>query len=78
LISGDTIYDDVLIDEITGADIADYAASLQRLRDLPVRVVYPGHGPSFPSTRMRQLINRYLTERGNRPGKAEARNCYCR
>jgi len=64
LISGDTIYDDVLVDEITGADIADYVASLQRLCELPVRVVRPGHGPRFPGTRMRQLIDRYLIERG--------------
>jgi glyoxylase-like metal-dependent hydrolase (beta-lactamase superfamily II) len=66
LISGDTIYDDVLIDEITGADIADYVASLQRLRELPVRVVLPGHFPRFDGTRMRQLIDMYLTERGRR------------
>jgi glyoxylase-like metal-dependent hydrolase (beta-lactamase superfamily II) len=46
LLSGDTIYDDVLVDEITGADIADYVASLQRLREPPVHVVLPGHGPA--------------------------------
>ena len=78
MLSGDTIYDDVLVDEITGADIADYVASLQRLREPPVHVVLPGHGPSFRDTRMRQLIDRYLNERGNRSCKAEARNRYCR
>jgi glyoxylase-like metal-dependent hydrolase (beta-lactamase superfamily II) len=58
--SGDVLYDDVLLDSIAGADPRQYAASLGRLRDLPVRIVYPGHGPSFGPGRMRAIIDRYL------------------
>jgi len=49
LLSGAVVYDDVLIDEIAGADIGDYVASLRRLRELPVRIVLPGHGGDFRS-----------------------------
>jgi glyoxylase-like metal-dependent hydrolase (beta-lactamase superfamily II) len=62
LFSGDVVYDDVLLDSIAGSDPARYRASLGRLRDLPVRVVRPGHGPSFGRRRLHALIDRYLRE----------------
>lgn len=61
LFSGDVIYDDTLLDDIVGADIDDYLASMRRLRRLPVRVVHPGHGRSFGNTRLRKLADEYLT-----------------
>jgi glyoxylase-like metal-dependent hydrolase (beta-lactamase superfamily II) len=47
LFTGDVIYDDEILDDINGTNIADYAHSLRRLRSVDVSVVYPGHGPSF-------------------------------
>jgi len=63
LFTGDVLYDDVLLDTITGADPGQYAASMRRLRDLPVRIVRPGHGPSFGPGRMRAIIDGYLDSR---------------
>jgi glyoxylase-like metal-dependent hydrolase (beta-lactamase superfamily II) len=62
LFSGDVVYDDVLLDSTTGSDRGLYRASMRRLRELPVRVVRPGHGPSFGSQRLRSIIDRYLKE----------------
>src|SRR5262249_46033597 len=47
LFSGDVLYDDVLLDELTGSSIGEYLVTMERLHDLPVRVVHPGHGDSF-------------------------------
>jgi glyoxylase-like metal-dependent hydrolase (beta-lactamase superfamily II) len=63
LFSGDVVYDDELLDSVVGADVAQYRASLLRLRSLPVRVVHPGHGPSFGRRRLHAIIDRYLKER---------------
>lgn len=64
LIAGDTLYDGVLIDTITGADIGDYVRSMRRLRDLPARIVHGGHKDSFGRARMIEIIDRYLAARG--------------
>ena len=64
LISGDTIYDGQLIDDTYHSDIADYAASLRRLRDLPARVVHGGHFASFSGARMREMIDDWLRAKG--------------
>jgi glyoxylase-like metal-dependent hydrolase (beta-lactamase superfamily II) len=64
LFSGDVVYDDVLLDTIAGSDRDLYRASLGRLRELPVRVVRPGHGPSFGPRRLHSIIDRYLKEEG--------------
>lgn len=63
LFSGDVIYDDDLLDYLPGSDPEQYARSLRRLRELPVRLTHPGHGPSFGPERLRQLIDAYLTAR---------------
>ena len=60
LYTGDVVYDDQLLDEMLGADIPAYVASMRRLRDLDVATVHPGHGPSFDGDRMRQLADDYL------------------
>jgi len=61
LFSGDVIYDDdVLLDYLPGSDTEQYALSLRRLRDLPVRLTHPGHGPSFGQDRLLRLIDNYL------------------
>lgn len=63
LFSGDVLYDDVLLDEIVGADISDYVASMRRLRDMPVRRVYPGHDEGFGAKRFHELVDGYLAKR---------------
>jgi len=63
LFSGDCIYDGPLLDGFDDSDIADYIASMKRLREIPVRVVHAGHDPSFGRARLHELIDAYLSER---------------
>jgi glyoxylase-like metal-dependent hydrolase (beta-lactamase superfamily II) len=60
LFSGDVVYDDFLIDNCLGADIADYRATMRRLIELDVTVVHPGHGHSFDRSRLRDIATTYL------------------
>jgi glyoxylase-like metal-dependent hydrolase (beta-lactamase superfamily II) len=60
LFSGDTVYDGPLLDAFEDANIADYIASMKRLRDLPVRIVHGGHEPSFGRDRLVAIIDDYL------------------
>jgi glyoxylase-like metal-dependent hydrolase (beta-lactamase superfamily II) len=62
LFSGDVVYDGALLDTIAGSDRAQYRESMLRLRSLPIRVVHPGHGPSFGRRRLHAIIDRYLKE----------------
>ena len=64
LFSGDAIYDGSLLDELEDSNIAQYIKTMERLRDLPVKVVHGGHEPSFGQSRMRELIDNYLSLRG--------------
>ncbi len=63
LFSGDAIYDGPLLDDIEGADKCAYAATMERLRQLPVCVVHGGHDPSFGKQRLHTLIDQYLFTR---------------
>lgn len=60
LFSGDVVYDGPLIDDCYHSDVADYVASMERLRRLPVRTVHGGHFPSFGRERFVELIDDYL------------------
>ncbi|HET9533904.1 MAG TPA: MBL fold metallo-hydrolase [Mesorhizobium sp.] len=60
--SGDAIYDDELYDQLPDSDRAAYHATMARIVDLPVRVVYGGHGESFDGARMRHIARRYSLE----------------
>lgn len=60
LISGDVIYDGELIEDAYHSNLDDYAASLRRLRELPVRCVHGGHFPSFSGERLAGLIDNWL------------------
>ncbi|WP_439678164.1 MBL fold metallo-hydrolase [Embleya sp. MST-111070] len=73
LFSGDTVYDDELLDDIHGADRDAYAATMSRLRDLPVTLVHPGHGPSFDGARLREIADAYLTAHTARADRAADR-----
>jgi glyoxylase-like metal-dependent hydrolase (beta-lactamase superfamily II) len=57
LVSGDVLVDgEPLQDELPRSSPADFAASLRRLRDLPVHTVLGGHGPVFGRGRAHDII----------------------
>jgi hypothetical protein len=61
--AGDLLYDGPLLDELDGSDVADYRATMARLRELPVTVVHAGHEPSFGRSRLVALCDAYLAQR---------------
>jgi glyoxylase-like metal-dependent hydrolase (beta-lactamase superfamily II) len=61
LFSGDAIYVDA---RLGWEDAAAFAASLQRLRDMDVRVVHAGHGRSFDAAELRVAAEASLRELG--------------
>lgn len=64
LYSGDCVYESgILLDELPESSIADYLRSMERLRDLPVRVVHGGHDDSFGRARLLELIEDYVSRR---------------
>ncbi|MEQ1944935.1 MBL fold metallo-hydrolase [Mesorhizobium sp. VNQ89] len=60
LFSGDAVYDDTLLDEMWCSDKEQYRATMRRLIDLPVRVVYGGHGEPFGEERLKEIARDYL------------------
>ncbi|MFQ5959554.1 MAG: MBL fold metallo-hydrolase [Alphaproteobacteria bacterium] len=67
LFSGDAVYDGELLDELYHSNVRDYIATMERLRDLPVRVVHGGHCPSFGRARMIEIVDEYIAGK-RRPG----------
>jgi glyoxylase-like metal-dependent hydrolase (beta-lactamase superfamily II) len=63
LFSGDAIYDGPLLDQVDGADIPAYIRTMERLRELPVKVVHGGHDPSFGRARLVEICDAYLMSR---------------
>jgi glyoxylase-like metal-dependent hydrolase (beta-lactamase superfamily II) len=61
LIAGDAVYDGPLIYEGPGTDLGDYAATLERLKALPVSTVHGGHDPSFGRARLVEICDDYLS-----------------
>ncbi len=70
LFSGDTVYDGPLIDDFHHSVVADYIASMERLRELPARVVHAGHFASFDRQRLATVIDEYIRGK-RRPGCIE-------
>ncbi|MEM9059841.1 MAG: MBL fold metallo-hydrolase [Pseudomonadota bacterium] len=64
LFSGDIVYDGPLIEGETEAEMADYIRSMERLLELPVRVVHGGHFPSYDGARHKELITEWLSGKG--------------
>ncbi len=62
LFGADAIYDGPLIYDGPGMSLEDYAATLRRLRDLPIRLVHGGHDPRFDKSRMDEIVEAYLTK----------------
>ncbi|MNN66795.1 hypothetical protein D3C81_1823900 [compost metagenome] len=46
------------------SNLDDYAKSLERLRELPVRTVHGGHFPSFSGERLRETIDEWFRAHG--------------
>jgi glyoxylase-like metal-dependent hydrolase (beta-lactamase superfamily II) len=67
LFSGDCLYDGHLLDALPGSDLPTYIATMERLRELPIRVVHAGHEGSFGRERFIALIDKFLAAR-NRSG----------
>jgi glyoxylase-like metal-dependent hydrolase (beta-lactamase superfamily II) len=64
LLSGDALVDgEPLQDWVPRSSPPDFAASLRRLAELPLRTVYGGHGPAFGENRAREIIAGYLAGR---------------
>jgi glyoxylase-like metal-dependent hydrolase (beta-lactamase superfamily II) len=63
LFSGDVVYDGQLLDDNADSSVPDYIRSMERLRDLPVRVVHGGHCASFGRGRLVTLIDAYLASK---------------
>ena len=60
LYTGDLIYDGPLVYEGPGMDLDVYAASLRRLKAMPIRTIHAGHDPSFDYDRLVAIIDKYL------------------
>lgn len=60
LFSGDTVYDGPLITDAWHSSPDDYVRSMERLLEIPVRVVHGGHFPSFGRERHRALVRAFL------------------
>lgn len=60
LFSGDAIYDGPLLDTLHHSNIDDYIRTMERLRELPVKIVHAGHDPSFGRERLREIADTYL------------------
>lgn len=65
LFSGDAIYEGVLVDDLPGCDIEAYKATMKRLLELDVNVIYGGHGLEFTGVRMQEIANTYLASKGH-------------
>jgi glyoxylase-like metal-dependent hydrolase (beta-lactamase superfamily II) len=64
LFSGDCVYESgVLLDELPESNIPDYLRSMERLREVPVRIVHGGHDDSFDRPRLLELIDAYVRAR---------------
>jgi glyoxylase-like metal-dependent hydrolase (beta-lactamase superfamily II) len=63
LFSGDVVYDGELLDNAYHSNSDDYVASMERLREIPVRAVHAGHFASFGRERLLRLIDEYIAGR---------------
>ncbi|EDP64501.1 Beta-lactamase-like protein [alpha proteobacterium BAL199] len=63
LFAADAIYAGEMFDTIPGASIPDLLATHQRLLELPVSRVFPGHFEVFDGRRLRKLIEAYRREK---------------
>lgn len=60
LFAGDAVHDGPIVEFLPECDIAQYVATMKRLRDHPADVVHAGHDPSFGRDRLVELTDAYL------------------
>jgi glyoxylase-like metal-dependent hydrolase (beta-lactamase superfamily II) len=63
LFSGDVVYEGGLLDELVGSSVTNYVATMQRLRDIPARRTYAGHGPVLNAEEVGAIVDGYLATR---------------
>ena len=68
LFSGDAVYDGPLLEGFYDGGPAAYVATMERLRELPVRVVHGGHEPSFGRDRLVEICDAFLARAVRRTG----------
>ncbi len=61
LFSGDAVYDGPLLEGFYEGGPAAYVATMERLRELPVRVVHGGHEASFGRERLEEICDAFVT-----------------
>jgi glyoxylase-like metal-dependent hydrolase (beta-lactamase superfamily II) len=61
--SGDLLYDGPLVDGLAESNVADFAASVARIRELPLHRMHGGHGDSVSHARMVELADGYLSSK---------------
>ena len=64
LFSGDIVYDGELIEGTSDLEQTQYVQSMERLLNLPARVVHGGHFPSYSGARHREMILDWLRGKG--------------
>ena len=63
LLSGDVIYDGVIVDTAPGSNVADYRATMARVMTLPARKILGGHKDPMGGDRMIAIAGDYLASR---------------
>jgi glyoxylase-like metal-dependent hydrolase (beta-lactamase superfamily II) len=72
MFSGDIIYDGPLIEDAYHSDVRDYIGSMERLLDIPVRIIHGGHFASFSGERYRAIIRAWLDNKYSAGGQSPA------
>jgi glyoxylase-like metal-dependent hydrolase (beta-lactamase superfamily II) len=62
-IAGDIVYEGPLVEDAYHSDMNDYIASMERILQLPVRIVHGGHFDSFGYNRYCEIIETWLAEK---------------
>lgn len=60
LFSADTVYEGELFDFLSCSDIPAYVRSMRRLRELPVKTAFAGHGPILNSAQFQGIVENYI------------------
>jgi len=68
LFTGDTLYDGVLLDQLSSSQPELYLETLARLKEIPAETFHCGHYASFGRQRMIQLIEEFTASRRARSG----------
>lgn len=63
IMCADTVYEGEIFDFLPCSDVPRYLQTMRRLREFPVRVAFPGHGPVLDGVRFHAVIDQYLSSR---------------